>query len=107
VIIGAPARHVPEEHAWDVVAGLTVGQDLSDRDIQWRPKSSPQFSLCKSPAGFAPLGPVLATPDDSPTAMTRTPPRYLVSGDRLESWIEGIGSMSHTFVGDSNARLRN
>jgi hypothetical protein len=30
--------------------------------------------------------------------MTRTPPRYLVSGDQLESWIEGIGSMSHAFA---------
>jgi 2-keto-4-pentenoate hydratase/2-oxohepta-3-ene-1,7-dioic acid hydratase in catechol pathway len=42
--IGAPARQVPEAQAWDVVAGLTVVQDLSDRDIQWRPTSSPQFS---------------------------------------------------------------
>jgi len=35
--------------------------------------------------------------------MTRTPPRYLVAGDRLDSWIEGIGSMSHAFVPEEKA----
>lgn len=157
VVVGSPARHVPEPRAWDVVAGLTVGQDLSDRDIQWRPQSVPQFSLGKSLAGFAPLGPVLVTPDEfadrddielscrlngdemqrsrsskmilsigaliaylssvvelmpgdviftgtpSGIGMSRTPPRYLSPGDRLESWIEGVGSMSHTFVGARRA----
>ena len=30
--------------------------------------------------------------------MARTPPVYLREGDRLDSWVEGIGTMSHSFV---------
>jgi Fumarylacetoacetate (FAA) hydrolase family len=43
-------------------------------------------------------GDVIFTGTPSGIGMSRTPPRYLSPGDRLESWIEGIGSMSHTFV---------
>ena len=64
VIIGRAASDIPLADAWDVVAGVTAGQDLSDRDIQWRPRSSPQFGLGKSLRGFAPMGPTLATPDE-------------------------------------------
>ncbi|HUA03180.1 MAG TPA: fumarylacetoacetate hydrolase family protein [Solirubrobacteraceae bacterium] len=63
VVIGKPARDVATEDAWDYVAGLTVGQDYSARTIQMRPKELPQFSLGKSLPGFAPIGPVIATPD--------------------------------------------
>ena len=66
VIIGRRARYVVSDRAWDVVAGVTAGQDLSDRDIQWRPQATPQFGLGKSLAGFAPLGPILVTPDEYP-----------------------------------------
>ena len=34
VVIGAEARHVSEADAWDYVAGLTVGQDISERRTQ-------------------------------------------------------------------------
>ena len=43
-------------------------------------------------------GDVIFTGTPSGIGMSRTPPRYLSPSDRLESWIEGIGSMSHTFV---------
>jgi 2-keto-4-pentenoate hydratase/2-oxohepta-3-ene-1,7-dioic acid hydratase in catechol pathway len=49
--------------AWDHVAGLTVGQDLSARDVQML-GSPPQFSLGKSFPGFGPIGPWLVTPDE-------------------------------------------
>ena len=45
------------------MAGLTVGQDLSDRRLQFA-ATRPQFSLGKSYPGFAPMGPVLVTPDE-------------------------------------------
>lgn len=64
VVIGRHARDVARSAAWDFVAGVTAGQDLSDREIQWRPDTTPQFGLGKSLAGFAPLGPVLVTPDE-------------------------------------------
>lgn len=63
VAIGRAARHVAEEDAWSHVAGLTVGQDLSERRVQNRPPA-PQFSLGKSFPGFGPMGPVLVTPDE-------------------------------------------
>ncbi len=64
VVIGATARRVPAERAWDHVAGLTAGQDLSDRGIQLRPASAPQYTLGKSLPGFGPTGPLLATADE-------------------------------------------
>lgn len=63
VIMGRTARRVPAERAWDFVAGLCVGQDLSERRMQLTPPS-PQFSLGKSHPGFGPTGPVLVTVDE-------------------------------------------
>lgn len=63
VVIGAAARKVPTTRAWDHVAGLTAGQDLSERELQ-RSGPAPQFGLAKSHPGFSPIGPVLVTPDE-------------------------------------------
>lgn len=63
-VIGRRAEHVAAENAWDFVAGLTVGQDLSERELQVKPPAPQQFSLAKSFPGFAPLGPVLVSPDE-------------------------------------------
>lgn len=64
VVIGRRARLVAAEDAWDHVAGLTIGQDLSERTIQMRPEGHPQFSLGKSLPGFGPTGPFLVTIDE-------------------------------------------
>ncbi|MDR7183806.1 2-keto-4-pentenoate hydratase/2-oxohepta-3-ene-1,7-dioic acid hydratase in catechol pathway [Microbacterium trichothecenolyticum] len=63
VVIGREAHRVDREHAWDHVAGLTIGQDLSERITQLQ-GSAPQFSLGKSFPGFGPTGPWLVTPDE-------------------------------------------
>lgn len=63
VVIGKPAYEVAVADAWGHVAGLTVGQDLSERQLQLRPPN-PQFSLGKSFPGFAPMGPALVTVDE-------------------------------------------
>ena len=63
VVGGTAARRVPAAQAWDHVAGITLGQDISDRDIQNTPEAYPQFSLGKSLPGFAATGPYLVTPD--------------------------------------------
>jgi 2,4-didehydro-3-deoxy-L-rhamnonate hydrolase len=65
VAIGRPAERVPEEKAWGHVAGLMVGQDLSERSVQLA-GPAPQFSLGKSYPGFGPTGPWLVTPDELP-----------------------------------------
>ncbi|MFY1632436.1 fumarylacetoacetate hydrolase family protein [Solwaraspora sp. WMMB335] len=62
-VIGRTAVAVPVDEAWDHVAGLTVGQDLSDRTLQMR-GAPPQFSLAKSFPGYGPIGPYLVTPDE-------------------------------------------
>ncbi|WP_067479087.1 fumarylacetoacetate hydrolase family protein [Actinomadura hibisca] len=62
-VIGRTARNVAEADAWDHVAGLTVGQDLSERVAQLA-GPAPQFSLGKSLPGFAPTGPWVVTPDE-------------------------------------------
>lgn len=62
IVIGRPAFRVTAEAGWHHVAGLTVGQDLSEREVQLRPPV-PQFSLGKSFPAFGPTGPYLVTPD--------------------------------------------
>lgn len=63
VVIGRRGHQIAPESAWDHVAGLTVGQDLSWRDVQNR-GPAPQFSLGKSYPGFSPIGPEVVTPDE-------------------------------------------
>lgn len=150
-VIGRSAHRVAQNQAWDHVAGLTVGQDLSERITQTS-GPSPQFSLGKSLPGFGPTGPWLVTPDefDNPddlelgctidgeqmqkgrtrdlvfsvpalisrlshklpllpgdllftgtpagVGLGRTPPRYLVPGEELVSYVRGIGELRQRFV---------
>lgn len=65
VVIGRRAWQVSESTAWAHVAGVTGGQDLSERRGQFV-GSPPQFSLAKSHPGFGPTGPWLVTPDELP-----------------------------------------
>lgn len=150
--IGIGGRDIERAAAWDHVAGLTVGQDLSERTGQLV-GAKPQFGLAKSHAGFGPTGPWLVTPDELPdrddlaiscalsgevvqesrTSMlvydvpelvarlsavcelfagdlvftgtpagvgnARDPKRFLTSDDTLTSTIEGIGTITQSFVG--------
>jgi 2,4-didehydro-3-deoxy-L-rhamnonate hydrolase len=64
-VIGKVARHVPVARGWDYVAGLTAGQDISERALQMS-GGIPQWSMAKSLPGFSPIGPVLVTPDELP-----------------------------------------
>ncbi|OBC04735.1 fumarylacetoacetate hydrolase [Mycobacterium sp. 852013-50091_SCH5140682] len=152
VAIGRLGSRVPESSAWDYVAGMTVGQDISDRCEQFAAPPA-QFGLAKSYRGYTPLGPWLVTPDEfsdpddiglgcslngqtvqqgrtsdmvfgipeliarlssivtlypgdliftgtpAGVGMAQQPPRYLSPGDRLTSWVCGIGHMTHHFCG--------
>ncbi len=64
VVIGATARNVAEAHVWEYVAGLTIGQDISDRGLQFAGSAPQQFGIGKSLPGFGPIGPWLVTPDE-------------------------------------------
>jgi 2-keto-4-pentenoate hydratase/2-oxohepta-3-ene-1,7-dioic acid hydratase in catechol pathway len=61
IVVGREARDVPVEDAWEYVAGLTVGNDVTARDLQER---DGQWVRGKSLDTFAPTGPELVTPDE-------------------------------------------
>ena len=62
VVMGREANRVRASEAWDYVAGFCVGQDISDRRLQFSDKP-PQFSLGKSATAFGPIGPALVSLD--------------------------------------------
>jgi 2-keto-4-pentenoate hydratase/2-oxohepta-3-ene-1,7-dioic acid hydratase in catechol pathway len=63
VVMGRVADRVSEAEAWQHVAGLCVGQDISERVLQFS-AAVPQLSLAKSLPGFGPIGPALVTLDE-------------------------------------------
>lgn len=60
VVIGRATDRVPAERAWDHVAGLMVGQDISARNVQ----RAGQLSMGKSFRTFGPTGPYMSTLDE-------------------------------------------
>ncbi|MFV9452929.1 fumarylacetoacetate hydrolase family protein [Rhodococcus sp. NM-2] len=157
VVIGRETSNIDEADAWSHIAGLTAGQDISERVSQLR-GPAPQFGLGKSFAGFSPQGPWLVTPDEFAdpddlelgctvdgeevqkgrtrdlifpvsklvAALSRTvtlypgdviftgtpagvgvgrdPQRFLQAGEKLDSWIDGIGALHQCFVADPGAK---
>lgn len=63
VVLGARASHVSSDQAWDLVAGVTIGQDISERRVQFQ-KPIIQLALGKSFPTFGPIGPTLVTIDE-------------------------------------------
>lgn len=83
------ARDVQEEDAWSYVAGLMVGQDISDRsrvtpDVFLPGRLFHQLGLDKSHPSFGPTGPVLVTIDefDDPSDLA------------IECWVNGTRRQS-------------
>jgi 2-keto-4-pentenoate hydratase/2-oxohepta-3-ene-1,7-dioic acid hydratase in catechol pathway len=62
VVVGWRATEVGEDEALDHVAGYTLLNDLSARDLQF---STPQWMPGKVFDGSAPCGPALVTPDEA------------------------------------------
>jgi 2,4-diketo-3-deoxy-L-fuconate hydrolase len=63
IVFGRVAKGVGEAEAWDHLAGVTGGQDISDRGEQFRPPVK-QFTIAKTYDTFGPIGPYLVTPDE-------------------------------------------
>ena len=61
-VVGTHCDRVEASRAWDHIAGLTIGQDVSDRHLQFAAGS--QFSLGKSRRTYGPMGPWIVTPDE-------------------------------------------
>ena len=65
VVIADGGRNISHENAWDHVAGIAVGQDISDRALQFA-SQPPQFTLGKSRKNYSPFGPWLIDAADVP-----------------------------------------
>jgi len=67
IVTGRAGRDIPEAEAWDHIAGGTVVNDLSARDVQTGENPAiamPSPALAKGFDGFKPLGPALLTTDE-------------------------------------------
>lgn len=61
-VIGRGGRDIDQADAWGHVGGLTAGQDISDRVLQFA-SQPPHFDLGKSRDTYGPIGPVVASTD--------------------------------------------
>lgn len=66
VILGRGGKNFGPEEAAGYVAGYTIFNDITARDIQRREMRSGVFSFCKSIDTFSPLGPWIVTADEIP-----------------------------------------
>jgi 2,4-diketo-3-deoxy-L-fuconate hydrolase len=64
VVIGKPAKYVPEEEALSHIAGYCVVNDISERAFQL--EGTGQWVKGKSADTFGPIGPWLVTADEVP-----------------------------------------
>ena len=62
VVIGRGGRDISPDDAWDHVGGLTAGQDISGRALQFA-ATPPHFDLGKSRDTYGPIGPVVVSTD--------------------------------------------
>ena len=76
VVIGREGRHIPIEQAYDYVAGYTIVNDVSARDVQF---ADEQWVRGKSFDTFCPMGPYLLTADEVPDPHTL----------RIRCWVNG------------------
>lgn len=61
IVIGKKASEVKKEDAFDYIAGYTIGNDTSARDLQ---KRTPQWLQGKSHDNSTPIGPYVVTADE-------------------------------------------
>ena len=64
IVIGKKGKDIPKEKAFEYIAGYTILNDLSARDIQAREMEKRLLLLGKSLDALAPMGPFLVTADE-------------------------------------------
>jgi len=80
-VVGRRAKEVSEAEALDHIAGYTLLNDLSARDLQF---STPQWMSGKVFDGSAPCGPALVTPDEA-GAHDAIEIRLTLNGEEMQS----------------------
>lgn len=62
VVIGRDVDHISADDAWDAIAGVGIGLDLTARDVQSKAKSMGHpWSIAKSWKGSAPVSEIIPT----------------------------------------------
>ena len=69
VVIGKRCKHVREENAYDVVAGYTIVNDVTARDVGKAEREGGYPFLAKTHDTFSPMGPWMVTRDAIPEPM--------------------------------------
>jgi len=69
IVIGRKCKHVRPDQAFDMIAGYTILNDVTARDISKRERAGGHVLLGKCFDSFAPLGPWLVTRDEIPDPM--------------------------------------
>jgi len=93
LVIGKEGRNIPKKKAMEHVAGFTVMNDFSARDIQ-RAEMKVRLGPAKGKDFATAIGPVLVTPDEIPD-LYNLGMRARVNG---ETWSEGnTGAIHHRF----------
>jgi 2-keto-4-pentenoate hydratase/2-oxohepta-3-ene-1,7-dioic acid hydratase in catechol pathway len=64
MVIGKKGKHLTKKEAWDSIAGFTVFNDISARDIQRMEMKTGLLNFGKNMDTFAPFGPCLVPRDD-------------------------------------------
>lgn len=84
VVIGKKGKRIAREAAFDYIAGYTILNDVSGRDLQF--EDAGQWFRGKSLDTFAPVGPVLVTPDEigPPEAVHNLGLQTLVNGEVMQ-----------------------
>ncbi|UFU01458.1 fumarylacetoacetate hydrolase family protein [Radiobacillus kanasensis] len=81
VVIGKEASQVSKEEALDYIAGYTIGNDVSARDLQ---KRTPQWLQGKTLDHSTPIGPWMVTTDEIPDPSNLEIKSY-VNGEERQS----------------------
>jgi acylpyruvate hydrolase len=63
-VIGTRCKNVPRERAAEVIAGYTVANDITARDVGRMERAEGNRLLAKSFDGFCPIGPCFVTADE-------------------------------------------
>lgn len=93
IVIGKEGRNIPKEKAMEHVAGFTIMNDFSARDMQ-RAEMKVRLGPAKGKDFATALGPVLVTPDEIPDPYNLRM-RARVNG---ETWSDGnSGTIHHRF----------
>lgn len=64
IVIGKKSKHLTNRNAWDAIAGFTIFNDITARDIQREEMKTGLLNFGKNLDTFAPFGPCLVPKED-------------------------------------------